>query len=221
MNIQFYFDPISPYCWLAGHQIKTFQDKDEVIDCLPVLLAGFLQAFGQKGPAEIPSKRSYTHLDIHRRANAAGLRCSGPPTHPFNPLAALRACHCIEDPLQRFEFAITLMDMAWAEGEDLTKIDTLQRAVQRCELDLPDLETRIQDPAIKAKLRSATESAIELGVFGVPMLCVQGERFWGSDRVQDAFAAARGNRAPIDLARVEAALSRPASASRKRSDSSQ
>lgn len=215
IDITFYFDPISPYSWLAAHRIQELKSSGVVVHCVPVLFAGLLHAFGQKGPAEIESKRRYTFLDVHRRANAARLDFLGPPTHPFNPLIALRACHCLDDQEQRFALATTLMDMAWAQGEDITGVDAVHKAALRCQIEIPELETQLQNPEVKARLKKSTQSAIEHGVFGVPMLRVNDELFWGSDRVSDAYEAARGTRVPIDRDLVDKVLARPASATRK------
>lgn len=215
MSIVFYFDPISPYSWLAAHHIKQLRASEHEVVCEPVLLGAMLNAFGQKGPAEIEAKRRYTFADVYRRARAAGLSFEGPPSHPFNPLAALRACHCVQDPAQRFELAVTLMDMAWAEGKDISKVDAVLQATDRCEIEIPDLEIQLADPQVKARVKDATQAAIDRGVFGVPMLSVNDELFWGSDRVSDAFAAARGDRAPIDQALLDRVLTRPTSATRR------
>lgn len=215
MKLTFYFDPISPYSWLAAHQLKKISAADLKIDCVPVLLGALLNASGQKGPAEVPVKRSYTFLDVHRRANAAGLTFEGPPEHPFNPLAALRACHCVEDRQQRFELAIALMDMAWSEGKSITDLELVRKALHRCAIEMPDLEAKLQDPQVKARVKDATQDAIDRGIFGVPTLRVEDELFWGSDRVADAIAALRGDRAAIDHELVARVLARPAAIQRK------
>ena len=87
--VYFYFDPISPYAWLAWHRCQPLIGENRLIP-RPVLFAGLLGAHGTKGPAEIPAKRHYTFLDVQRWACVYGLTLRGPPAHPFNPLAPLR-----------------------------------------------------------------------------------------------------------------------------------
>ncbi|MGH6623825.1 MAG: DsbA family protein, partial [Burkholderiaceae bacterium] len=89
-TVEFYFDPISPYSWLAAHRLDRIEAVGAKLDFRPVLLPGLLSAHGTKGPAETPSKREYTMRDVLRTAARHGLTVKGPPTHPFNPLRALR-----------------------------------------------------------------------------------------------------------------------------------
>lgn len=72
MEITFYFDPISPYCWLAAHRMKELKTSELVIDCVPVLFAGLLHQFGQKGPAEIDTKRERARCFRHTHASRQG-----------------------------------------------------------------------------------------------------------------------------------------------------
>jgi len=112
--IQFYFDPISPYAWLASSQIARIESvTGQQVEFVPILFAGLLKAHGHKGPAEIPAKRDYTFKDVLRRASAYGLTVEGPPSHPFNPLLALRACVAVDDLEMRKRFAIELMRLGY------------------------------------------------------------------------------------------------------------
>jgi 2-hydroxychromene-2-carboxylate isomerase len=88
--VRFYFDPISPFVWLATKQIDRIESTGVQVEMEPVLFAAMLNANGQKGPAEIPSKRELTFRDVMRLADAQGLEFVGPPGHPFNPLPGLR-----------------------------------------------------------------------------------------------------------------------------------
>ena len=90
-TVKFYFDVISPYAWLAWRPLVGIVARHNLnLQPVPVLFAGLLQANGQLGPAEIPRKRLWLIKDVMRRAASQGLKVSVPPTHPFNPLLALR-----------------------------------------------------------------------------------------------------------------------------------
>lgn len=213
--VDFYFDPISPYSWLAMRDLEQLgQDKAFELRCIPILLAGLLNALGQKGPVEIPSKRAYVFADVMRIAQKRGLALSGPPTHPFNPLPALRACHCLESEAARTALAKALLVACWEHGEDLSDLAVIEQVATRCELDGVEIVRQIQEPAIKAKLRDATEKALKSGIFGIPTLRVGQELFWGSDRVADAMRALHKDYHPIDPALLEGLLSLPGSAQR-------
>ena len=91
-RIDFYFDYLSPYAYLAWTQIHGLAlDLDAYVEPRPILFAALLNHHGQKGPAEIPAKRSYIMRDVLRTAAVLEEPLSPPPNHPFNPLLALRA----------------------------------------------------------------------------------------------------------------------------------
>ena len=119
--VDFYFDFLSPYVWLASHQL------DEVRKCtaakfrfVPVLFAALLGHHSNLGPAEIPAKRRYTFQDAQRWAVHLGLEFKSPPAHPFSPLKPLRVTSAVDDDDLREAFAVRLLDAAWSEGRDIT-----------------------------------------------------------------------------------------------------
>jgi 2-hydroxychromene-2-carboxylate isomerase len=212
--VAFYFDPISPYAWLAARQRERIEDVGARLEFRPVLLAGLLAANGTKGPAEVPSKRSYTMRDVLRIAARLKIPFRGPPTHPFNPLRALRMCIALDGD-ERAQFAMALLDAAWARGLELGDASVLVRLAGECGLDGQALSARANDSDIKQSLIAATDTAAAAGVFGVPTFCLDGELFWGEDRIDALLWRLQGNR--IDESILADVLARPASAVRKAS----
>jgi 2-hydroxychromene-2-carboxylate isomerase len=182
-TVQFFFDPVSPYAWLASREIGRLQAAGLEVDCRPILFAGMLKAHGQKGPAEIPAKRNYVFADVVRSAVQRGLPFKGPPGHPFNPLRALRMCVALEERKERLAFAIAVCAAAWEQGEDVSDAAVLGRVAQSCGLAHRQLDAAAEQADIKARLADATGAAIEEGVFGVPTFRFNGELFWGADRI--------------------------------------
>jgi 2-hydroxychromene-2-carboxylate isomerase len=210
--VDFYFDPVSPYAWLASAQLGKVEAAGVELRCQPVLFAGLLNAHGGKGPAEVPARRSYTFRDVMRIAARLGLPFAGPPTHPFNPLRALRMCVAVEDLAQRKGLAVALLDAAWARGEDLTQPAVLSRVARELGLDADALLAATERPEIKQRLVEATQQAVEAGVFGVPTFRLGDELFFGSDRIEALLWRLEGH--GIDEARLAAVLDRGASARR-------
>jgi 2-hydroxychromene-2-carboxylate isomerase len=210
--VQFYFDPISPFAWLAFKQLQRLRDAGLIIDCRPILFAGLLNAHDQKGPAEIPAKRSYVFGDVMREADRQGFIFNGPPTHPYNPLRALRMCIALDDPDERLRFAQALMAACWEQGRDLSDPRVLDGIAETCGLAARQLGVAAEQVEIKNRLLAATGAAIDAGIFGVPTFLFNDELFWGSDRIDTLLW--RIDHPERDEAKLKEFLQRGASAQR-------
>ena len=90
-HLNFWFDPISPYAHLAFERLpQVLEGVSHSVTYRPVLFAGLLAHWGQKGPAEIEPKRAWTFRQVHWLAHRHGIEFQTPAQHPFNPLAHLR-----------------------------------------------------------------------------------------------------------------------------------
>lgn len=217
-QIQFYFDVISPYVWLASKLMPEFEQKYQVeFIWRPVLFAGLLNAHGNLGPAEVPAKRFHTLREAIRWAEHYGLPYEGPPQHPFNPLKALRLLTTVEDNSVRAQLGSLLLQAIWEQGLDATQDETLLKLVKtsplREQIFAEKLLEQITTPQIKAKLRKNTESAVAQGVFGVPSFVVDGEVFWGHDRLILLADYLQG-KIKIDSEKFHKILNRPRGADR-------
>jgi 2-hydroxychromene-2-carboxylate isomerase len=211
--VTLYFDPVSPYVWLAAGAVARIEAAGAEVQWQPVLFAAMLNAHGQKGPAEIAAKRLYTFRDVMRQAAAQGLAFEGPPGHPFNPLPALRMCTALTRQDQRRRFALAVLAACWERGADIAARDILIGLADACGLDGAALADAAQQPALKARLAADTERAIADGVFGVPTFRVGKELFWGGDRVEALERHLQGQR--IDEEKLAAFLARAPLAQRK------
>lgn len=196
--IQFYFDFISPYSYLAWTQIHELAGRRQrLVEPVPVLLAGLLGHHGTRGPAEVPAKRVYVFVDCVRTARRLGVPLSPPPTHPFNPLLALRAASLeLDDDLRR-QLIDALFAEVWGGGRGVEDEGVVTEIGDRLGID--DIAARAREPAIKERLRSQTEELVGLGGFGVPTMAVNGEIFWGLDSFANLEAHLQGQRLPEDL----------------------
>ena len=171
-----YFDFVSPFAYICLHRLKELP-SDLQIEYRPVLFAGILNHWGQKGPAELPTKRRYTYRWSHWWAHSLGVPLRYPAAHPFNPLHHLRlAIACGSKP----EAIRMIFDAVWTSGAEATDPTRFAMLLKEFQLKAEDLEK----PEIKDKLRSNTEAAVQHGVFGVPTFEVDGELFWGADSIE-------------------------------------
>ena len=203
-SIGWYFDFVSPYSHICLHRLKEFSAP---VVFKPVLFAGLLNHWGQKGPAEIPAKRQWTYRWCTWWAQELGIAFRFPKAHPFNPLPYLRlsiACGNRPEAVQR------IFDFIWTTGEDAAD---RPRFLELCrQLDVP--EERLSDAEVKDHLRSNTEEAARRGVFGVPSFVADGEVFWGADAI-DFLKAFLGDRSVVRNAEMRRVDNLPVAAARK------
>jgi 2-hydroxychromene-2-carboxylate isomerase len=172
-SVDWYFDFVSPFSYICLHRLP---ELDAEINFKPVLFAGLLQHWGQKGPAEIPAKRRWTYRWCTWWAAELGVPFRFPAEHPFNPLQHLRlalACGSTPGAVKR------IFDSLWMSGANATDP---QRFSQLTE-ELGVATARLSSPEIKDALRDNTEQAAAQGIFGVPSFVVDGEVFWGADAI--------------------------------------
>ena len=175
VRVAWVFDVISPFAYLALPRLEELPAGIELV-VVPVLLAALLDRFGQRGPAEIPSKRRFTYRFVLWRARRLGLPLRMPPAHPFNPLAALRLIIAAGSDRRAAE---TVLKAVFGEGRDLT--DQAVIADLAAQLGVADPQRALADAAVKQRLRENTLWASSRGVFGVPTLLIGEELFWGHD----------------------------------------
>jgi len=213
-RVRVYFDFISPYSYLALTRLAAVGARHGVEwEPAPVFYAALLDANALVGPAETRVKRRYTLTDVLRAAALAGVPLVGPPAHPFRSLEALRVATLFDADPRALELAVALSTACWGKGRDLTDWDVLTEIVERVGLASPDLAARASAPAVKRALQERTAAAIAAGVFGVPTFELEGELFWGHDRL-DHLAARLEGRLP-DLTEHAAVLeARPRAADR-------
>ncbi len=212
--VTFYFDPVSPYAWLAAKALDRIEAAGAQIVFQPVLFAALLNAHGNIGPAEVPAKRAYIFRDVMREAARAGLQFTGPPGHPFNPLQALRMCVAVTRQDERRRFALAVMRACWGHGEDVSDPAVLLKIANDCGLDGAAVQAATQQADVKMQLQAATDNAIAAGVFGVPTFQIGTELFWGADRIDALIQYLDGTR--IDEQALADFLAKAPLAQRKR-----
>ena len=175
-----YFDFISPYAYFALFGLERLGPQVQVA-YRPVLFAGLLNHWGQRGPAEIPGKRTWTYRWCTWYAAQHGIPFKLPHAHPFNPLGYLRlalAVNCEPAAIRR------IFERLWTTGADASDAGVLEELAA----SLGIAREQLGDASVKERLRANSDAAIAQGVFGVPTLVVDGEAFWGADAIDFARA---------------------------------
>jgi 2-hydroxychromene-2-carboxylate isomerase len=184
-QLDWYFDFISPFSYLQCELLHTLP-ADVKINFRPVLFAGLLTHWDNKGPAEVPPKRMWTFEHCAWLAYKHGIPMTMPPHHPFNPLPLLRLCIALgntEEAVRR------LFRYVWREGKLPT--DEVHWPALLKELGAaPDM---LDAPEVKQQLRTNGENAIAANVFGVPTAVVDNRCFWGLDSTDMLIAWLRGD----------------------------
>jgi len=175
MHTHWYFDVISPFSYLQFLRLGEVADRCD-LSLKPVLFAGLLNANGQKGPAEITSKRLFTYRMVTWLARRRGVPFKFPDAHPFNPIRALRLCVALN---ATPEVVGAVFHAIWGEGH-LPDNDHGWLAIQKA-CGVSDGDALIADASVKQALIKNGEQALAENVFGVPTFTAAGEVFWGDD----------------------------------------
>jgi len=195
-SVDWYFDFVSPYSYIALHRLR---ELPQPVNYKPALFAGLLNHWGQKGPAEIPAKRRWTYRWCTWWAKELGIPFRFPAEHPFNPLHHLRlalACGSRPDAVKR------IFESIWVSGANASDPHSFAALCR----DLNIEQAELAGAPVKQALRKNTEEAAARGVFGVPSFVVDGEVFWGADALGflNAYLEDRGVLNNDEMRRVDA-----------------
>ncbi|WGF88991.1 2-hydroxychromene-2-carboxylate isomerase [Marinivivus vitaminiproducens] len=184
--IVFYFEFASPYGYFASRQIDELAESfDRTVQWRPVMLGAMMKQTGARPLFDLPLKADYARQDIPRFARFLGVPLAMPSVLPMNSLASSRAYYWLLDnmPEQAHRVAQAFFHAHWGEGRDLSPPEIVADVAAEAGVDRETLLAGIGSPEIKARLRGETERAMERGVFGSPFFLVDGQPFWGADRI--------------------------------------
>jgi 2-hydroxychromene-2-carboxylate isomerase len=189
-----YFDVGSPFAWLTAERAADVLGVAPVFQ--PVLLGGLFKLTGRSSWAVgDPARREAGVLDIEQRAQAYGLPAMRWPPHwPGDYLTAMRVATWAQGHGAAEAYALAAMRRGFTQGRDLSLPGEVRAAAADAGFDGDTALEAAADPGVKLALREATQAAFDRGVFGVPTVAVDGELFWGDDRLEEvpkALARAR------------------------------
>ncbi len=185
--IEFYFDFSSPYGYLASEKIEALAARHgREVSWHPVLLGVVFKQTGAMPLLQVPLKGEYSRRDMHRSARFHGVdRFRVPTKFPIPSQAAARVVlwSAKRDPALAARVVHALYRAYFVDDQDISSPEAAVAVAASCGLDAAEVRAAIEDPSIKEALRRANEQAIAKGVFGSPYIIVDGEPFWGLDRL--------------------------------------
>ena len=185
-TIDFYFDFSSPYGYLAAQKIDALAARHgRAVNWHPILLGAVFKITGGRPLPELPLKGDYARRDFVRSAKFHGIAFRIPSVFPISTVSPVRAFYWLQgrDPQQAVALATALYRAYFVDDIDISRIENVARVAQALGIQADELSAALGDPAVKDKTRTEVEAAIAAGVFGSPYVIVDGEPFWGVDRL--------------------------------------
>ena len=190
-QVEFLFDYGSPFSYLASSQMPLLAKRTgAAIIYRPILLGAILKATGNSSPMTVPAKGRYMAIELRRAAARYGVAFA-PNSHPFmaNTLKLMRLAVAAQKigvfPL----WHETIYRAVWAEARDLGDNAELDPVLIAAGVRSTDLFAAAERQDTKDELRANTDDAVARGVFGAPTFFVDGEMFWGNDRLAEVEVA--------------------------------
>ena len=184
--IGFWFDFSSPYGYIAAELIDALAARHgREVDWHPILLGPIFKAVGTAPLAQLPIKGEYSKHDFARTARLHKVPFRLPESFPIGTQAAARAFYLIadEDAARAREFARRTYRAYFAEGRDIANPSVVLEIAAAVGADATGLAQSLASDTIKERVRKEVDDAMRSGVFGSPYLLVDGEPFWGVDRL--------------------------------------
>ena len=184
--LEFYFDFSSPYGYFASAKIDDLAARHgRHVEWQPILLGAVFKITGQQAMTSIPLKGAYAKRDLERSARLMGVPFNLPTRFPLATTAACRAFYAVsdQDPALAKRMAADIFAAYFVHDRDISSPDVIMDVAIAVGVEKVQLEQALNSPAMKDRLRNEVEAAIARGVFGSPYIFVDGEPFWGSDRL--------------------------------------
>lgn len=185
--IDFYFDFISPFGYLASTKIEKIAARHNRSVAWRPFLQGVsvVQIMGLKPLMETPLKADYMIIDRPRMAKLLGVPLKIPDLDGVNSVAASRAFYWLadRDPAAATAFAKAVFRSLWVDGGEITTPNDIVAIASAIGIDGPALGAALEDQDVKDRLRREVDAAIGRKVFGSPFFIIDEQPIWGVDRL--------------------------------------
>ena len=185
-SIDFYFDFISPYSYLAHKKVKILKQKKNIIfNYKPILVGGLHNLQGITAPAFIKPKLKHMISDCNLIAEKDNFAFMWNSKFPINSLSVMRGYLFINDNVKNL-YLNAIFDAYWKENLDISNEEILITLLKNCKIDLNGFLSGIKDTKMKDELKNVTQEAHDKEIFGTPTFTVNNKIFWGQDRLEFA-----------------------------------
>lgn len=187
-TLEFLFDIGAPNGYLAWTVLPEIVARTGArLVTIPVAIGGIFKATGNRAPifayADVPAKLAYEQLEMRRFVAAHNLPFAMNPHFPVNTLLAMRVAVAAQAAGQLDAFLNVAYPAMWEHGRNLADPDVIAEVLSAAGLDGAALVAQASDQAIKDALLANTEAAVARGAFGIPTFFVDGEMWWGKERL--------------------------------------
>ena len=182
-HIDFYFDIISPYAYIAYKKILKIKDVNFKLK--PILLGGLHNLAGITAPAFNKYKMKNMQNDCELVAKKNNINFKWNSRFPINSLNIMRGYLCVEDNKKK-EYLNIFFEAYWKEDLDLSNNELMKQLLNKLNINESDFFDSISNKVIKDKLKKLTQEAFKKEVFGAPTFIVNNKIFWGQDRLEYA-----------------------------------
>lgn len=184
--IDFYFDFSSPYGYFASERIDALAARHgRAVLWHPILLGAIFKVTGGAPLPSLPLKGDYAMKDIPRTARFMGIPLSMPGVFPINSISPVRGFYWLAqtDAGRARDFAQACYRAYFGEGVNISDMEKLVVVADSLGIDRDAFSAGLADAAVKDRTKAAVDAALARGVFGSPTMIVDGEMFWGCDRL--------------------------------------
>ena len=189
-DIDFYFDIISPYAYIAYKKILKIKDINFKLK--PILLGGLHNLAGITAPAFNKYKMKNMQNDCELVAKKNNISFKWNSKFPINSLNIMRGYLCVKDN-KKEEYLKNFFEAYWKEDLDLSNEENIKILLKKLKIDEHDFFNLIKNQDTKNKLKQFTQEAFEKEVFGAPTFIVNNKIFWGQDRLEYALDEIKKN----------------------------
>ncbi len=183
-TIDFYFDFISPYSYLAHKKIINLNLRN-IFNYKAILLGGLHNLAEVTPPAFNERKMKNMKDDCILIAKKNEISFKWNEKFPINSLYLMRGFLIVDDN-KKSTFIDLCFDAYWKDNLDISTEKNIQKILTDCAIDHTFFEKSIKEQKIKDKLKDLTSKAFKLNVFGAPTFLVNNKIFWGQDRLEYA-----------------------------------